>query len=76
MTSVGCLVLLGTLIALPVALVGPAFGFPATLYVAYAIPPILMLFFLAQVLRFAVRKPRGEPLEASGDGRVDSKPPI
>src|SRR5262249_8090488 len=63
MTSVGCLLLLGALVALPVALAGPALGFPVTLYIAYAIPPILIVFFIAQALRFAVRKP---PEESSG----------
>jgi myo-inositol 2-dehydrogenase/D-chiro-inositol 1-dehydrogenase len=60
MTSVGCLLLLGALVALPVALAGPALGFPATLYIAYAIPPILIVFFIAQALRFAVRKSQEE----------------
>jgi myo-inositol 2-dehydrogenase/D-chiro-inositol 1-dehydrogenase len=58
MTAVGCLLLIGILIALPVALVGPAFGLGWTLYIAYAIPPILILFFLAQALRFVVRRSR------------------
>lgn len=57
MTSVGCAILLGTLIALPAALVGPAFGLTWTLYLAYAIPPLLILFILLQALRFAARSP-------------------
>lgn len=56
MTSTGCAILLGGLVMLPVALIGPAFGLVWTIYVAYAIPPLLLLFLLLQLLRFAVRK--------------------
>jgi len=56
MASTGCLLLLMALVALPVALVGPAFGLGWTLYLAYAIPPILIVFMLLQMLRFAVKK--------------------
>jgi myo-inositol 2-dehydrogenase/D-chiro-inositol 1-dehydrogenase len=55
MTSTGCVLLLGTLVALPAALVGPVFGLGWTLYIAYAIPPLLIVFILLQTLRFAVR---------------------
>jgi myo-inositol 2-dehydrogenase/D-chiro-inositol 1-dehydrogenase len=58
MTSIGCVLLLCVLIALPIALVGPALGVPGTIYIAYAIPPVLILFVLLQLLRFAVRQPR------------------
>ncbi len=34
----------------------PGIGIPATLYLAYAIPPLLIGFILLQVLRFAVRR--------------------
>jgi hypothetical protein len=57
MTSVGCVLLLLVLVALPVALIGPALGFDWTLYIAYAIPPVLILFILLQSLRFAAREP-------------------
>ena len=56
MTSFGCLILLGILIALPAALVGPAVGIPETLYIAYAIPPLLIGFFLLQFLRLGLKR--------------------
>lgn len=56
MTSTGCVLLFSILIVLPTALIGPIFGFIWTIYLAYAIPPILVLFILLQVLRFALRK--------------------
>jgi myo-inositol 2-dehydrogenase/D-chiro-inositol 1-dehydrogenase len=60
MTSIGCMVFLAILVVLPLALIGPPLGFPATIYLAYAIPPALILFILSQLLRFALRSPRGE----------------
>lgn len=57
MTSVGCMVLLGILVALPAALVGPALGIGQTIYIAYAIPPLLVVFALLQVLRLAMKPP-------------------
>ncbi|HEX8202865.1 MAG TPA: hypothetical protein VF590_20480, partial [Isosphaeraceae bacterium] len=56
MTSLGCLVLLATLVALPLALAGPALGLDGTLVIAYAIPPALVGFLLLQLFRFAVRE--------------------
>jgi myo-inositol 2-dehydrogenase/D-chiro-inositol 1-dehydrogenase len=41
-------------------LIGPALGIPWTIYLAYAIPPVLIFFILLQLLRFAVRSPRRE----------------
>jgi myo-inositol 2-dehydrogenase/D-chiro-inositol 1-dehydrogenase len=58
MTSVGCMVFLAMLIVLPLALIGPPLGFPGTIYLAYAIPPVLILFIGLQLLRFVVRSPR------------------
>jgi myo-inositol 2-dehydrogenase/D-chiro-inositol 1-dehydrogenase len=58
MTSVGCLVFLAVLVVLPAALVGPPLGFPGTVYLAYAIPPILVLYILGQLFRFALRDRR------------------
>ena len=55
MTSVGCLVLFAVLFALPLALAGPALGIGWTIYIAYAIPPILVVFVASQFLRFAIR---------------------
>jgi predicted dehydrogenase len=60
MTSVGCVLLLTVLVALPAALIGPALGYPWTIYIAYAIPPVLVIFVLLQLLRFAVRTPKKE----------------
>ncbi len=66
MTSFGCLILLGVMAALPAALVGPAIGIPETLYIAYAIPPLLVGFFLLQLLRLGLRKPREETPDNDG----------
>ncbi|MCA1686265.1 MAG: hypothetical protein LC745_09860, partial [Planctomycetia bacterium] len=67
MTSVGCLVLFGILFALPLALAGPALGVHWTIYIAYAIPPLLVGFVLLQFLRFAIREPRpGKPSDDVG----------
>jgi myo-inositol 2-dehydrogenase/D-chiro-inositol 1-dehydrogenase len=67
MTSLGCLVLLGSLAVVPLALAGPALGLPWLLYLAYAVPPVLVGFALVQVLRFAIRDPSGhEPPSLPG----------
>jgi len=55
MTSTGCLILLGALCTLPLALAGPALGLNWTIFIAYLIPPILVIFVVLQILRFAVR---------------------
>ncbi len=55
MTSVGCVGLWGVLLALPIALVGPAFGAPWTIYIAWLIPPFLVLFILLQSLKMAIK---------------------
>lgn len=57
MTSLGCLLLLSVLIVVPLALAGPALGIGGTIYLAYAVPPLLIAFVLLQTLRFAVRDP-------------------
>jgi len=58
MTSTGCMILLSILVILPIALAGPALGMSWTLYLAYAIPPALVLFILLQAFRFAIRDPK------------------
>ena len=63
MTSVGCLLLVAILIILPAALVGPALGHGWTIYIAYLILPVLIVFFVAKTLHLAVR----EPSETRGD---------
>ena len=55
MTSSGCLVLFLTLLILPIALSGPSMGQKWTIYLAYAIPPILVGYVLLQILRLAVK---------------------
>jgi myo-inositol 2-dehydrogenase/D-chiro-inositol 1-dehydrogenase len=55
MTSTGCMILLGALLLLPVALAGPPLGFSGTIYLAYLIPPLLVIFVLSQLLRFGIR---------------------
>lgn len=57
MTSLGCVLLVVTLMALPLALAGPALGLNGTLLIAYAIPPVLVGFILLQLFRFALRGP-------------------
>jgi myo-inositol 2-dehydrogenase/D-chiro-inositol 1-dehydrogenase len=58
MTSVGCVVFLAMLVVLPLALIGPPLGFPATIYLAYLIPPILVVFVLLQLLRLGIKRGR------------------
>lgn len=60
MTSTGCGLLLLAMLALPIALAGPALGFNGTLVIAYAIPPVLIIFLLFQLLRFLARSPRDD----------------
>jgi predicted dehydrogenase len=67
MTSTGCMILVGALFAVLVALSGPPLGFNWTIYIAYLIPPILVIFVMMQTLRFAVRRPdRSEEYAARG----------
>jgi len=70
MTTTGCVILLVALCALPLALAGPALGLNWTIFIAYLIPPILVIFVVLQILRFAVR--RANPSE--GAARRDEKP--
>ncbi|MDR3622547.1 MAG: Gfo/Idh/MocA family oxidoreductase [Paludisphaera borealis] len=64
MTSTGCMLLLGSLFVLPLALAGPALGFNWTIYIAYLILPILILFTAVQLLRFGIKP---EPTHDDGD---------
>jgi myo-inositol 2-dehydrogenase/D-chiro-inositol 1-dehydrogenase len=71
------MILLATLLILPLALAGPALGFPWTIYFAYVIPPVLVLFAVLQVLRLAIRKEpattpaRGQEGQAAGRGHAE-----
>lgn len=56
MTSTGCMLLLGVLLILPLALAGPALGIGWTIYMAYLIPPFLVVFAVAQLLRYGIRR--------------------
>ena len=56
MTSTGCMLIIGALLVIPLALAGPPLGLYWTIYFAYLIPPALVLFVILQTLRFAVRK--------------------
>jgi myo-inositol 2-dehydrogenase/D-chiro-inositol 1-dehydrogenase len=56
MTSTGCMILLGALLILPLALAGPALGVSGTIYLAYIIPPVLVIFAVIQILRFGIRR--------------------
>jgi myo-inositol 2-dehydrogenase/D-chiro-inositol 1-dehydrogenase len=55
MTSTGCFILLGALFILPLALAGPALGINGSIYLAYIIPPVLVIFAVIQILRFGIR---------------------
>ena len=57
MTSLGCMILMSVLVALPLALAGPVLGMGWLIYIAYAIPPVLIVFGLMQLLRFGVKRP-------------------
>jgi myo-inositol 2-dehydrogenase/D-chiro-inositol 1-dehydrogenase len=57
MTSTGCLIILGSLLLLPLAMAGPPLGLTWTLFIPYVIPPVLVLFIIMQTLRLAVRRP-------------------
>jgi myo-inositol 2-dehydrogenase/D-chiro-inositol 1-dehydrogenase len=57
MTSTGCMILIGSLCALLVALAGPPLGLSGTIYIAYLIPPILAIFAGLQILRVGIKRP-------------------
>jgi len=69
MTSVGCLLLIIVLVLMPLALAGPALGFQGTIYIAYLIPPLLIVFLVLQLLKLGIRTP-----SKSGHGPA-SQPP-
>jgi predicted dehydrogenase len=64
MTGLGCGLLLSILVIVPIALAGPALGAPWTIYLAWAIPPLLVVFVLLQLLRFGLKP--GEPMTIPG----------
>lgn len=57
MTGLGCGLLVAALLLLPVALAGPVFGFRWTIYLAWLVPPLLVLFLLVQLLRLGLSRP-------------------
>ena len=65
MTSLGCLFLLAILVVVPIALAGPTLGIPWLIYIAYAVPPVLIGFVFIQLLRFAIREPARDGQDAS-----------
>jgi myo-inositol 2-dehydrogenase/D-chiro-inositol 1-dehydrogenase len=69
MTSTGCLIILGSLLLLPLAMIGPPLGLAWTLFIPYLIPPILVLFVILQTLRLAVRRPDSSPDALQKDRR-------
>ena len=76
MTSLGCLVLLSILVIIPIALSGPVLGMPWLIYIAYAVPPVLVGFIFVQLLRFAIRDPseeRARPRGANGSRGENGK---
>ena len=76
MTSTGCMILLGSLLVLPLALAGPALGVNGTIYIAYLIPPVLVLFAVLQVLRSWHPRGPGDSRERNhgGEGRSAGGP--
>ncbi|MEO6809309.1 MAG: hypothetical protein ABI353_09390, partial [Isosphaeraceae bacterium] len=68
MTATGCALLVGILLILPIALIGPVFGVRWTIYLAYIIPPVLALFVLLQLLRLGM-KPPGSKVAGSAKAR-------
>ena len=50
------MILIATLLILPLALAGPALGLNWTIYLAYLIPPVLVVFAAVQFLRLGIRK--------------------
>jgi myo-inositol 2-dehydrogenase/D-chiro-inositol 1-dehydrogenase len=56
MTGIGCAMLLGALGLYCVALAAWAFGYRWSVYLAWAIPPLLFVFLVLQLFRFAIRK--------------------
>lgn len=73
MTSFGCVLLLGILVVLPAALIGPALGMPWTIYLAYLIPPVLVIFIVSQSLRWGIRTPQNPPERREREDEVESK---
>jgi predicted dehydrogenase len=71
MTSMGCMLIIGALLMIPLALAGPPLGLNWTIYLAYLIPPVLVLFVILQTLRFAVRK--SEPLDQDSQAGASKK---
>ena len=57
MASTGCAVLLGTMFLYIASRMGPAIGLNWTEYLAWLIPPTLILFVAAQLLRLGLRSP-------------------
>jgi myo-inositol 2-dehydrogenase/D-chiro-inositol 1-dehydrogenase len=72
MTSTGCMILLGALLLLPVALAGPALGFNGTIYLAYLIPPVLVAYVVSQFLRLGLRSNRKRPSRAERENEPSS----
>jgi myo-inositol 2-dehydrogenase/D-chiro-inositol 1-dehydrogenase len=73
MTSTGCMILLGALLLLPVALAGPALGMPWTIYLAYLIPPVLVLFGISQILRVGIRRADDESSPEPGSSTLSAE---
>ena len=64
MTSAGCMLLLGLLVVLPLAFAGPALGIDWTIYIAYVILPLLILFAACSSCSgspLAIREREGHP---------------
>jgi len=74
MTSTGCMLLLGVLLILPLALAGPALGAGWTIYLAYFIPPMLFVFAVLQLLRFGIRRKQPGHHRAGGGVSEEREP--
>jgi myo-inositol 2-dehydrogenase/D-chiro-inositol 1-dehydrogenase len=57
MTSIGCGLLLGTMFLMFAVSAAKSLGFDWAVYVAWIIPPLLVIFVLFQFLRFGIKSP-------------------
>lgn len=67
MAASGCGLVLILLLLLPLALMGPALGVRWTVYLAWLIPPLLVVFVLAQLLRLGIKERPGGDISSTAD---------
>jgi myo-inositol 2-dehydrogenase/D-chiro-inositol 1-dehydrogenase len=72
MTSTGCLIFIASMLALPLAMLGPPLGLNWTLFIPYLIPPVLVIFACMQALRLGIRRPAATAQTHDNDGEPGS----